>query len=188
MTTMPSTVPAPSKKTIANSTQHWLEHQTALKKYDVITRIANEEARIESSPVVGSLQISHGFRIFSGQAKLRVQKLFSRFREISELRKNWNGYNADPIPAFTIKRTAAFLFRSSQYWPYFDIFPTAADSIQLELHCTNGDDVEIEISQREATFCIFDKNGACLAEKEFEVPKELAYHLTKALEGKRFIS
>lgn len=188
MTATPSSTFAVLKEKRANPALHWLEHQTALDRYNLVSRIATRESRDYFSIFSGGSDIPNGFRVFSGQAKTRAQKLFQRFREISQLSKNWNGYDADPIPTATIAKTASFLRKSSRFWPFFDIFPTAADSIQLELHCINGDEIEIEIGERDISFCIYDAKGVCLIETtEIPGPTELAHSLTRASKGKRFV-
>ena len=104
------------------------------------------------------------------------------------LRKNWNGYDADPIPSIVIKRTRRFLDYSSRLWAYFEIFPTAADSIQLELLCSSGEKIEIEVEADFYAMCIFGKDGGSLAEEAFEKTNELSRRLRDVLTGKELAS
>lgn len=185
-----TTTPSPSSVTIreksVNPARHWLGHQTSLDRYNLISGMASRDSRNYSSFLSGSADIPNSLRLFSGPAKARVQKLFQKFREISRLSKNWNGYNADPIPAAVVVKTATFLRKSSQFWPFFDIFPTAADSIQLELRCINGHEIEIEIGEDDISFCIYDNKGSCLTEDaEIPSPTELVHRLTRAMKGQK---
>ena len=184
---MPSPPSVAIREKSVHPAQSWLEHQTSLDRYNLISAIGSRDSRDYSSLLSGSADIPNGHRLFSRPAKVRAQKLFQKFREISQLSKNWNGYNADPIPAAVIAKTSIFLRKSSRFWPFFDIFPTAADSIQPELHCINGNEIEIEIGEHDISFCILDDKGSCLTEDAAILsPTELANRLARALQGQKF--
>ena len=52
-----------------------------------------------------------------------------RLWRIAGFKKNWNGYDADPIPKLVILRTFLVLVGSPSE---VEIFPTAAETIQIE--------------------------------------------------------
>jgi hypothetical protein len=57
----------------------------------------------------------------------------NRLDIISTLRPNWNGYDAEPIPKIVINNVNEVIKHLTNILnPEMEIFPTAADSIQLE--------------------------------------------------------
>lgn len=82
-------------------------------------------------------------------------ELKERIQQIKELEKNWNGYQADPIPSSVIKSAVNLLDKLARYSDQISIFPTAAKSIQFE--ASFGDDSYIEIE-------IFDKRISLYSE------------------------
>lgn len=75
---------------------------------------------------------------------MTYEELDYKFLKIKELCKikNWNGYDADPISDITIDRAkniALLLFN-----PKISVYPTAADSIQIEFGNENAY-VEIQV-------------------------------------------
>lgn len=137
-----TTTPSPSSVTIreksVNPARHWLGHQTSLDRYNLISGMASRDSRNYSSFLSGSADIPNSLRLFSGPAKARVQKLFQKFREISRLSKNWNGYNADPIPAAVVVKTATFLRKSSQFWPFLTSSPPLQTRFSLNCAASMG--------------------------------------------------
>ena len=78
----------------------------------------------------------------------------SKIKELCRT-KNWNGYNANPISDVTIDRArniALLLFN-----PKISVYPTAADSIQIEF---GNEDTYVEIQvfeDREEIYCEIEK-------------------------------
>lgn len=141
-----------------------------------------------TAPSLLGLQRKRHLRVFSHPAQQKINKFLSKFRDIQKLRRNWNGYDADPIPSIVIKRTRRFLDHSSRLWAYFEIFPTAADSIQLELLCSSGERIEIEIERDSLILCIFDKDGHSLPEETFKQTNVLARRLRDVLADRDLVS
>jgi len=203
---MTQSIPAPASYSavaqISPKPDSLREYNAAREKFNLAANIAmierggafaDPEFRHSSlfyatSPSLLGLQRKHHLRVFSHPAHQKINKLFSKFRDIQLLRKNWNGYDADPIPSIVIKRTRRFLDYSSRLWAYFEIFPTAADSIQLELLCSSGEKIEIEVEADFFTMCVFSDDGRSLSEKAFDKTNELAKGLRDALAGKELVS
>lgn len=75
------------------------------------------------------------------------------FEDIAALKKNWNGYDADPISIATLTRVKEF-YEESGIKPNF-MAPTARDTIQFECQ-DNLNYVEIEIYPRSFHIYIVD--------------------------------
>jgi hypothetical protein len=112
-------------------------------------------------------------QIFNYKSKRRIDNLYHRLREISRLQFNWNGYGADPIPKKVIARACDLLSMLSRYLPYIDIFPTAADSIQLDLTTRDGKEIEIEIGLDGFSLYSVDSTGREVISLETADPDEL---------------
>ena len=88
----------------------------------------------------------------------------TRLTQIAMLKNNWDGYGAEPLPRDTIFR-AQRLIRSLHVQP--EIFPTAADSLQIEYEKNNGDYLELQFTGQ--GFC---KAFRCISgnEEYFSLP------------------
>lgn len=73
---------------------------------------------------------------------MTMNENLEKLNHFSTFEKNWNGYEADPLPDNIIEVTRKILKRLSVQ-P--EMFPTARDSIQLEYERENGDYLEFEI-------------------------------------------
>jgi hypothetical protein len=112
-------------------------------------------------------------QIFNYKSKRRIDNLLNRLREISRLQSNWNGYGADPIPKKVVARACDLLSMLSRYLPYIDIFPTGADSIQLDLTTRDGKEIEIEIGLDGFSLYSVDSTGREVISLETNDPDEL---------------
>ncbi len=70
-------------------------------------------------------------------------KNIHKVSSFSNLKKGWNGYDAEPIDTSLIERVKEILVSLSTYQP--EVFPTGRNSIQLEYEKENGDYLEFEI-------------------------------------------
>ena len=71
----------------------------------------------------------------------------ARIQQINALEKNWNGYQADPIPSHVVESAINLLYKLARYSDQISIFPTAAKSIQFEASFNSDSYVEIEIGE-----------------------------------------
>lgn len=96
------------------------------------------------------------------EQELKVCK--DKIDEISNLKKNWNGNNAQPFNDKIINNALLFL-KFSLYKP--EIFPTASNSIQLEYEKENGEYLEFEIKENVIEiFRIYENEQ----EEEYTIP------------------
>ena len=72
------------------------------------------------------------------------EKNMEKITEISSFKKNWNGNLAKPFSKKVIRNVIDIIV-ALQYQP--EIFPTAADSIQLEYEGSNHSYLGIEINE-----------------------------------------
>ena len=72
-------------------------------------------------------------------------KLIEKIESFRNLKENWNGYGALPLPKNVINKA---IILASEMYPIPEAFPTACDSIQLEweMDCTY---LELEIFENE---------------------------------------
>lgn len=71
--------------------------------------------------------------------------LINKINSFENLKDNWNGYGAQPIPLKVINKAYTL---ANELTPVPEAFPTACDSIQLEWEI-NGVYVELEIFENE---------------------------------------
>lgn len=126
-------------------------------------------------------------QIFNYKSKQRVDKLFQRLREISNLQSNWNGYGADPIPKKVISRVSDILSMLARYLPYIDIFPTGADSIQFDLTTRDGKEIEIEIGLDGFSLYAEDSTGREIILLETTDPDELLTTFNRRFISEAFV-
>ena len=94
----------------------------------------------------------------------RLQENLDKLEEIKNLPDNWNGNNADAFPGALISKVKDIILGIS-IQP--EMFPTAADSIQLEYDGPYNSYLEFQISNKElADVFIIDSDGK---EREFSV-------------------
>ena len=72
-----------------------------------------------------------------------LENNLNRLKDIAELREDWNGYGAAPIPHFVISEAICLIFNLNEQPDA--IFPTGRKSIQLEYHSSNKNYLEFEI-------------------------------------------
>ena len=72
------------------------------------------------------------------------EKLVNLVNKYATFEKNWNGYDASPIPIAVIKESLNFIKLADSLLDKFSVYPTARDSVQFE-HDTGNDYIEIEI-------------------------------------------
>lgn len=92
------------------------------------------------------------------------QKNIDTLNKFKKLKKNWNGYGAEPIPIGLIDYTINLL-SDLHYQP--TIFPTGRKSIQIEYLNQNKDYLEIEIGKDSHTY--YCKKGNEISEGEIEL-------------------
>ena len=80
-----------------------------------------------------------------------------KLAQMANLKSNWNGYGADPLPYDTLYK-AQRLIPALHVQP--EIFPTANGSIQIEYEKDNGDYLELQFSGKGTceVFRIIDDN------------------------------
>ena len=94
-----------------------------------------------------------------------VEKTFStelsknlfKLEEIKNLKNNWNGNRARPIPKKIVEKTKTLILNLEQQ-P--QIFPTANDSIQIEYDGDNNSYLELQVTkQNSLSYYLVDKSG-----------------------------
>lgn len=95
-----------------------------------------------------------------------------------KLEKDWNGYNANPIPNESIDNAIDFLNylkENNEDLIYPEIFPTGQDSVQLEWHGKNSEYLEIEFfpNKIDALIEVRDVAEADKIYYEFLIPNKL---------------
>ena len=85
--------------------------------------------------IMHTIEEADGFTLYDSLAKL------SKIERITSV-KNWNGYDANPIPESVFNRARDVLLRLINQ-PF--IAPTANNSIQLEYHNDDGAYLEFEV-------------------------------------------
>lgn len=68
-----------------------------------------------------------------------------KLQSFSKLKKGWNGYDADPIPKSVIERAHALLMAPEFPGHEVEVFPTARESVQLEMRLEDGSYLEVEV-------------------------------------------
>jgi hypothetical protein len=109
--------------------------------------------------------VSHSTQdYFSPHAK-DYNLLLMKLDEIKSLEKNWNGYNADAIPSSVIVNAKKFISYVRDLSAFISIFPTARQSIQIELEVV---DIYCEAEIFSDVFEIYaEKNNVERANKKF---------------------
>lgn len=71
-----------------------------------------------------------------------LERNLLRLEEIANLEFDWNGYGAEPFFTSLVEKTKSIILEL-EFQP--KIFPTAANSIQLEYHSPDGSYFEVEV-------------------------------------------
>ena len=97
---------------------------------------------------------------------MNKQEIINKLLEIQQLRENWNGYDAKPIPIEVITK-ALFLIEQLNPLPNF-ISPTGRESVQLEWEKDSCLYLEMEIFENKIEiFNMFsdDNEDICIGDK-----------------------
>lgn len=85
--------------------------------------------------------------LFEERINQKAIFLKNKINEFKSLEKDWNGYDANPVPTAVVEAALLFLeklLESKQNLDGWEVFPTARETIQFEKNI--GDDyVEIEV-------------------------------------------
>lgn len=100
------------------------------------------ELKYRPSPSSEYIQNQNTFFISSTESNTGYARNLATINKIASLPDNWNGYGASAFPPRLIERIR-LIITTLTHQP--EIFPTAADSIQLEYEKENGDYLEFEI-------------------------------------------
>lgn len=123
-------------------------------------RDATEEEQRIVQEYVESISISTGLNFWDMlDADKKVKDEISsekfinlvRLREISKLKKDWNGYGADEIPLSVIKRCEDVI-KVLDVQP--EVFPTGRQSVQIEYELDDGSYLEFEFLE-DKVGCLF---------------------------------
>lgn len=94
-----------------------------------------------------------------------------KLQSFRELKKGWNGYDADPLPGTLIDRALALLNEPRIMYFIPEVFPTARDSIQFEYRRPEGGYLEVEIFKD--TFAMYMEDGKGLVEERDNMSREV---------------
>jgi hypothetical protein len=105
---------------------------------------------------------------------IKSLEILESFRK---LEKDWNGYNADPIPTESIDNALDFLDYLKENINdliYPEIYPTAQDSVQFEWSGKNEEYLEFEFfpSKVDALLEIKSDSGSDKIYSEFIIPNK----------------
>lgn len=102
----------------------------------------------------------------------------NRLKEISYLKYDWNGYQAQPFQSRLIKKCKRIL-QELNHVP--QIFPTARNSIQFEYELEDGSYLEFEIYLDKTHYLEIPKRdySNCISEDITENEKERVRQLTR---------
>ncbi len=106
-----------------------------------------------------------------------TNKNLNVLNSFKNLKKDWNGYGADPIDSAVIEK-AISIIKILNHQP--EVFPTACNSVQMEYSFPNDNYLEIEIFSE--CIRIYKAVGGCEEEKQLlsieDVVKEIKRFIT----------
>lgn len=92
---------------------------------------------------------------------------------MAHLEKNWDGYNADPIPLEVIDNALTLLNKVKDYNP--NIFPTKADSVQFEWYNDKNEYLEVEVQCNGNATIFSTRNSHTIQPETNVVYKEIPF-------------